>query len=154
MSQEKKAHNEDIFEKDTAKFHVHCCMVIEKTDGHQRQTVKRLGDTVWQPGHRILEGLTRLRDQRVFFHPASEIKNGQTAGCLGYFCHLFLCSNIRRVAKSSKSRRTYLHFRTFCQLGHGSTLKNQETLLTDDLDITAGAKEKASQLKDLDGSTW
>lgn len=55
-------------------------MVIEKSDGHQRherQTVKRLGDTVWQPGYGILEGLTRLRDQRVFF-PQLERSNMRT----------------------------------------------------------------------------
>lgn len=133
-------------------------MVIEKSDGHQRherQTVKRLGDTVWQPGYGILEGLTRLRDQRVF---SPSLRDQTCARCwvFGTFLSSIFVLQYQEGGKIFKVKKdlSYLHIRTFCQLGHGSTLKNQETLLTDDLDITAGAKEKASQLKDLDGSTW
>lgn len=91
-----------------------------------------------------------------FFLPAWEIKNAQAAGCLWRFLSSIFVLQYQEGGKIFKVKKdlSYLNIRTFCQLGHGSTLKNQETLLTDDLDITAGAKEKASQLKDLDGSTW
>ena len=45
------------------------------------------------------------------------------------------------ILASIQSTRALGHWGTGCE-------KSQETLLTEDLDITAGAKEKASQLKD------
>lgn len=102
------------------------------------------------------QGTEYLKDSLLIKTRCLQRERSNICKLLGVWTFLssVFCSNIRRVAKSSKSRRTYLNFRTLRQLGHGSSLTNQETLLTDDLDITAGAKEKASQLKDLDGSTW
>ena len=92
-------------------------MVIEKSDGHQRherQTVKRLGDTVWQPGYGILEGLTRLRDQRVF---SPSLRDQTCARCwvFGTFLSSIFVLQYQEGGKIFKVKKdlSYLHIRTF-----------------------------------------